>query len=420
MRHPASVIQRAERIVSRCREIAVFTEVPGETTRTFLAPSMHGVHALLRAWMEAAGMTVKIDAIGNLRAVFPASSSAEDLPRLIVGSHLDTVPNAGAFDGVLGVVLGIAVVEELRDTPLAMAIEIVGFSEEEGVRFAKPFLGSLAFIGEFGPETLECADADGISIAQAVRDFGIDDAEICKARVSEEAVAYLEVHIEQGPVLDSEGRSLGVVRAIVGQTRMQFHFIGQSNHAGTTPMHLRRDAMAAAAAWITAVETYAQATPGLVATVGKVAAMPGAGNVIAGEVVASLDVRHDEDSVREAAVSEMVDLAMRYGDARGVKVFTRSILQQKMVATDPALTRLLGDAAANAGIEAKQMVSGAGHDVMIVARKLPAALLFVRSPGGLSHHPDESVLTQDIAAALATSIEFVRLFAKQFQKEAHV
>jgi allantoate deiminase len=419
---PSLDTSRAERIIARCRKIAACTEVPGETTRPFLAPLQHRVHALLRAWMEAAGMTVAVDAIGNLRGVYPGNATGK---RLVIGSHLDTVPNAGAFDGVLGVVLGVTLVEELHGSGLPFAIEIVGFSEEEGVRFAKPFLGSLAFIGQFDPDTLERTDARGIGVDQAIRDFGLDPAAIPLAKVSDDAFAYLEVHIEQGPVLESEDLSLGVVTALVGQTRLQLTFTGQSNHAGTTPMHLRHDAMAAAAAWIAAVERHAQATPGLVATVGRVVTRPGISNVIASEVTASLDVRHPQDAVLHSAVEALTQAAAACVEMRGVRVAIRPILQQDAVATDPALTATLAQAAANAGIAAKKMVSGAGHDAMIVARKMPIAILFLRSPAGLSHHPDENVRPEDVEAALATALEFVGLLAEQatgksaLSKEAH-
>jgi allantoate deiminase len=399
----------AEQIIARCREIATCTEVPGETTRTFLAPSMRKVHALLRGWMEAAGMTVTVDAIGNLRGLYPAAASATPAPRFVIGSHLDTVPNAGAFDGILGVVLAIAVVEELRGERLPFAIEIVGFSEEEGVRFAKPYLGSLAFVGALNAEAMRRTDPQGISVESAVLDFGLEPAAIPDAAVSDDAFAYLEVHIEQGPVLESEALQLGVVTAIVGQTRMQLVFSGQANHAGTTPMHLRHDAMAAAAQWICEVERWAQTHPGLAATVGRVQTRPGAGNVIAGEVIASLDVRHADDATREAAVTALLASATEASEARGVHVAVRSSSHEDAVPTDPELSQLLSAAAASVGYSARTMVSGAGHDARIVAARLPVAMLFLRSPAGLSHHPDESVLPGDVEAALATTLTFVKL-----------
>lgn len=408
---PTPSPDRAQTIIARCREIAACTEVAGETTRTFLAPAMREVHALLRGWMEAAGMSVAVDAIGNLRGVYAAAS--DGAPRLIIGSHLDTVPNAGAFDGVLGVVLAVALAEELRGERPPFAIEIVGFSEEEGVRFGKPYLGSLAFSGTFSgafdDELLERTDARGVSMEQAVRDFGLDPEQIASAEMSGDAFAYLEVHIEQGPVLESQNLQLGVVSAIAGQTRMQLSFTGQANHAGTTPMHLRHDAMAAAAAWVSEVERRAQITPGLRATVGRVQTHPGAGNVIAGRVVATLDVRHAEDAVRRAAVATLLAAASDAGQPRGVLVSALGTSDEDAVPTDAGLSELLREACASAGYRAREMVSGAGHDARVVAARLPIAMLFLRSPQGLSHHPDESVREEDVEAALAAALEFVRL-----------
>jgi len=372
--------------------------------------------------MEAAGMSVSVDAIGNLRGVYPAAS--KDAPRLILGSHLDTVPNSGAFDGVLGVVLAVALIEELRRERLPFAIEIVGFSEEEGVRFGKPYLGSLAFAGAFNSELLERTDTQGVTMDQAVRAFGLDPEALPSAEMSEDAFAYFEVHIEQGPVLESEGLQLGVVSAIAGQTRMQLSFTGQANHAGTTPMHLRHDAMAAAAEWICEVERYAKTTPGLPATVGRVQTYSGAGNVIAGRVVASLDVRHAEDAIRRGAVAALVAVAKDAGAARGVQVSALSTSDEDAVPTDVALSDLLREAAAGAGYAARTMVSGAGHDARVVAERLPIAMLFLRSPKGLSHHPDETVLVEDVEAALATSLTFIQLMSSEdahlkIGKEAH-
>lgn len=355
--------------------------------------------------MEAAGMTVHVDAVGNLCGIWAGLSA--DSPRLLIGSHLDTVPNAGAFDGILGVVLGVALVEELRGKHLPFAIEVIGFSEEEGVRFSKPFLGSLAAVGKLDAETLARTDRDGISVGQAIRNFGLDPVQLPRAVVSNHTFAYLEIHIEQGPVLESENASLGIVEALVGQTRMQLVFTGQANHAGTTPMHLRHDAMAAAAEWIVAVASYASSHDGVVATVGKLEAFPGAGNVIAGKVTASLDVRHADDAVRHAAVLAMTKGAESAATRHRTQVTANTQLDQAAVPLDPALTTILQNAAAQAGFPSPMMTSGAGHDAMILAPVIPSAMLFLRSPGGLSHHPDESVLPQDVEAALATVMEFL-------------
>jgi allantoate deiminase len=410
-------IDRATRIIARCREIAACTEVPGEITRRFLSPPMHQVHTLLRKWMEAAGMTVHVDAIGNIRGLLQSSTS--HAPRIVIGSHLDTVPNAGAYDGILGVVLGIAVIEELQGCRLPFSIEVIGFSEEEGVRFSKPFLGSLAVVGKLDEQTLRRTDKDGVSVADAIANYGLDPAHLSAAVLSEDVFAYLEVHIEQGPVLENENASLGVVEALVGQTRMHFIFDGQANHAGTTPMHLRHDAMAAAAKWIVAVEEYAISHDGLVATVGKLEASPGAGNVIAGRVKASLDVRHAQDETRRAAMTALIDNATSLAAERGVKVTTHIEVEQPAIPLDPHLTAMLHNAASKAGFPNRRMTSGAGHDGMILAPTIPSAMLFIRSPGGLSHHPDEAVLPQDVEAALATAMEFLTQLSDDKTKDNH-
>src|SRR5260370_36183026 len=207
---------RSAHIIARCREIAACTEIPGEITRLFLTPPMHEVHALLRDWMEAAGMTVRVDAIGNLRGFWPGL--VPESPRLLIGSHLDTVPNAGAFDGILGAVLGVAIVEELRGELLPFAIEVIGFSEEEGVRFSKPFLGSLALVGKLDAETLARTDRNGISVRQAIETYGLAPAQLPAAVLTDEAFAYLELHIEHDPVLDNEAISLGIAEALLVQT----------------------------------------------------------------------------------------------------------------------------------------------------------------------------------------------------------
>ncbi len=401
-----------QRIIARCREIAACTDVAGETTRTFLSLATHDVHALLLGWMEVAGMTVRVDAVGNVRGLYEGLTP--DAPRLMVGSHMDTIPNAGAFDGVLGVVLGVALIEELGGQRLPFAIEVIGFSEEEGVRFSKPFLGSMALTGTLDANILKLQDAHGVSVGDAIRGFGLDPAAITEAEVSPLAFAYLEMHIEQGPVLESVNKPLGVVEAIVGQSRLLTSFTGKANHAGTTPMHLRHDALAAAAEWIVSVERIAGAQDnGLVATVGSIHAMPGAGNVIAGDVAATLDVRHANDAVRGAAIERFLLEAHRAADKRGVEFAWRQTMNQPAVPMDQDLTELLETAVRCADAQPMRMMSGAGHDAMIVASRLPSCMLFLRSPGGLSHHPDESVLADDVSAALAAGMEFLKLLSER-------
>ncbi len=385
-------------VIARCRVLAGCTEEPGTTTRTFLSPPMHDVHARLRGWMEQAGMQVRVDPAGNLRALYAASQA--DAPRLYIGSHLDTVPNAGAFDGILGVVMGLALVERLAGVRLKFHIEVIGFSEEEGVRFGVPFIGSRAFIGDPVCEP---------QVDEAIRAFGLDPGRISEAHGSTGAIGYLEFHIEQGPVLESVGAPLGVVDAIAGQSRFTIRFEGQANHAGTTPMHLRHDAVAAAAEWVTAVEREARGTDGLVATVGRFESHPGVVNVVAGGVIASLDVRHSVDAVRTAAVDRLLRCAEQIAARRGIAVSSERILDQPAVAMDSSLSDLLQQAVAGSGHRAVPMVSGAGHDAMIVARRMPAAMLFLRTPHGISHHPEETVLPEDVAAALAAGARLLEL-----------
>ena len=395
----------AREVVERCRQLATHTEEPGWTTRRFLSEPMHCVHTDLRTWMEQAGMRVHVDAAGNMRGHYGGTTA--DAPRLIVGSHVDTVPHAGAFDGILGVELGVALVKAMAGRRLGFGIEVVGFSEEEGVRFGFPFIGSRALVGSLDEALLAKRDAAGASVADAIRAFGLNPAAIGEARVTGATLGYLELHIEQGPVLESLDLPLGVVTSIAGQSRLEVRFEGKANHAGTTPMHLRRDALAGASEWIGAVEREAAAVPSLVATVGKIEAEPGAGNVIAGSVRMSLDVRHTHDGVRAEAVKRLLDSAQQIAGRRGLVMSSDLRLDQAAVAMDARLIEMLGCAARASGFADHRIHSGAGHDAMIMAERMPAAMLFLRSPGGISHHPDEAVLEADVAAALATGLHFV-------------
>jgi allantoate deiminase len=399
----------AQEVIRGCRTLAHFSEEPGCTTRTYLSPPMRDVHEYLGSWMRRTGMAVRVDDAGNLRGVYPGSSP--DRPRLFIGSHLDTVSHAGAFDGVLGVVLAIALVDLLERRLLPFSIEVVGFSEEEGVRFGVPFIGSRALAGTIDDDLLRCVDAQGRSVSDAIRDFGLDPSCVATAR-SDDAIGYLEFHIEQGPVLDGLGIPLGIVNTIVGQSRLAVAFTGSANHAGTTPMHARRDAVAGAAEWITAVEASARGTPGLVATVGRVRSLPGATNVIAGRCEASLDVRHASDSARAAAVGEMRQTAQRIASGRQLELEWEVHLDQPSVAMNAALATALEGAVASQGLPVHRIESGAGHDAMILAPRMPVAMLFLRSPGGISHHPDESVLEGDVAAALGAGLAFLEDLAR--------
>ena len=394
------LLQHAHDCIAQCRALALFTEEPGRTMRTFLSAPMHDVHRNFARTLGSAGLVVAIDAAGNLRA-----SDGGTKPVLLIGSHLDTVPDAGAFDGILGVVIAAKLAQLAR--PRSFQMEVVGFSEEEGVRFGFPFIGSRALTGELDPQTLARQDGHGLSVTQAITAFGLDPTQLPQAVASRSCIGFLEFHIEQGPVLESLGLPVGVVESIAGQTRKKVIFEGKAGHAGTTPMPLRRDALAGAAQWICEVERVASSTVNLVATVGKLEVSPGAPNVIPGVVQLTLDVRHPDDRVRCDAVNRIESLGREIAQHRGLAFRSESQMQQAAVAMDPELRMMLARAVERQGVAPHRMLSGAGHDAMVLARRMPAAMLFLRSPGGLSHHPDESVLPEDVAIALATGLTFL-------------
>jgi allantoate deiminase len=321
------------------------------------------------------------------------------------------VPNAGAFDGVLGVALALEWVELAQELKPPLPIEVIAFSEEEGVRFGVPFIGSRAVAGRFDPALIALKDADGVTLEDVIRAFGLDPGRIGEAVVDPAVLGFIEMHIEQGPVLDAEGLSVAAVTAIVGQTRFNLEFSGHANHAGTTPMHLRHDALAGAAEWIAAVESLAQRTEGLVATVGKVDVEPNVANVIAGAARVSLDVRHAEDAARKSAVESLLAQTEAIAARRGLTPQWTRQMDQPAVPMDEQLTAILAAAIESAGLPVKRMTSGAGHDAMVMAALVPAAMLFLRSPGGISHHPDEVVLEEDVDAALLVGRKFLRQLA---------
>lgn len=398
MQKAVSTAELAKEVIARCQKLARFSEDAEGTRRTFLSTPMRGCHAEITAWLKSTGAEVRVDAAGNLRGFYPAAQP--NAPRLLLGSHLDTIPNAGAYDGILGVVIAVALLELLEGHKLSFSIEVLGFSEEEGVRFGVPFIGSRALVGTLDSDILTRHDKNGVSVEKAIREFGLNPAEIPQAALRNDCLAYLEFHIEQGPVLENLDRPLAAVEAIVGQNRLEFTFTGRANHAGTTPMHLRHDALAAAAEWIVAAELLALETPGLVATVGSLEAKPGAVNVIAGQARASLDLRHASDATRTQALDDLTRQAEAIAARGAVSVSWRTLLAQRAVPMDRFLTEQIEHAIRKAGREPHRMASGAGHDAMILAEKVPAAMIFLRTPGGVSHDPAESVHVQDVECAL--------------------
>ena len=395
-------------------ELARVTDEPGKLTRTFLSPAMGRANARVADWMRDAGLAAREDTAGNLigRLESPASPRARTL---LIGSHLDTVRDAGRFDGALGVLLPIVALAELRRRKIALpfAVEVLGFSEEEGVRFASAYLGSKAYTGQLRAADLKLVDAGGVSIRAALETRNAAPFTPPKAaHRKNDLLGYVEVHIEQGPVLEAKKLAVGVVTAIAGQTRAKIIFRGHAGHAGTTPMNLRRDALAGAAEFTLAAEALARRTPGLVATVGTISVAPGAANVIPAEAVFSLDLRHPRDGVRRAALRQLRATATRITRRRKL-AFTWTTTQDNTAVTcSPALTATL-----TASVRARQgrslaLPSGAGHDAVVMSALTPVAMLFVRSRAGLSHHPDEFSSPADLAVALDVLIDFIERLAR--------
>ena len=399
----------ADEVLARCDRLALCTEEPGRITRPFLCPSANLVHRLVGDWMREAGMTVRVDAIGNILGLYPGANA--NAPVFVIGSHLDTVPDAGRYDGILGVLLGIAAVQRLGGTRLPFAIEVVGFSEEEGIRYKTSYLASSAYICNFNAD-IDRPDAAGITMRKALEEFGLDPDELICLRVGRpKPLGYLEAHIEQGPVLEMANLPLGVVEAIAGQTRLWLRFDGKAGHAGTEPMAMRRDALVAASEFVVSVNGMARSIPGLVATVGMLSVAPGAVNVVPGTVRLSLDVRHGDDSTLETAVTRLLEIAAAIAQDRRCSFHVERREQHAATKANDRLTTMLTAAAESLGHRPLRMVSGAGHDAVVMAGICPMTMLFVRSIGGISHHPDEAVHPADVHAALDVMVAFLERLA---------
>jgi allantoate deiminase len=385
----------------RCDELAAYTEEPGRITRSYGTPAHEAARNVLANWMRDAGLEVRIDAVGNLRG--RVEGSRPTAPALLLGSHLDSVRDAGRYDGPLGILVAIEAADRLRNGPqrLPFPVEVIAFADEEGLRFQTTYLGSCALAGSFDPAFLELVDANGVTLRQAMEAFGgKPDALAATALLTGEALAYLEVHIEQGPYLESVEAPVGVVTAISGQSRILAAFAGEAGHAGTVAMHLRRDPLPAAAEIVLAAENLARQTPGLLATVGTIEVTPGASNVIPGQARFSIDIRHPEDEIRTDAVSALERRVREVAASRSLTVEWRIARDHPAVMCHAALTTRLAEAVAAAGLPLERLPSGAGHDAVVMSEVVPVGMLFVRCAGGISHHPAESVATDDVAAAI--------------------
>ena len=397
-------------VVERCDVLAACTEEPGRITRPFASDAMRRAHQYVREWMRQAGMTVARDNIGNLRGRYEGTGDAT----LLLGSHLDSVRDAGKYDGPLGVMVALAAVQRLHDDArqLPFAIEVLAFADEEGLRYGSTYLGSRAVAGTFDASDLERTDSAGVTMAEAIRAFGGDPTRISDDRWGGDLLGYCEVHIEQGPVLEARALPVGVVSAIAGQSRMLIELTGQAGHAGTVPMDRRRDALAAAAELVLAVEAAATTQPGLVATVGMLDVEPGVANVIPGRATLSLDVRHPDDRVRIEACETLLARTRELAKRRKLAVEIRALSENAAVRCEPRLVSLLTQAVKNSKQQPLELTSGAGHDAVAISALTGACMLFVRCKGGVSHNPAESVTAADVLVAIDVLGRFLDLLAR--------
>lgn len=401
---------RAALLMARCDELARCTEVPGELTRTYASRALRDATALVAGWMAEAGMTTRTDVVGNLVGRYEADPAIAQPRTFLIGGHLDSVRNAGRYDGPLGVLTGIAFVQRLHaeGRRLPFAIEVIGFADEEGVRFHTSYLGSGTVAGTLAPESLAYTDPDGTTLADAMRAFGLDPDRLDEGRRDPgDLLGFVEVHIEQGPVLERQDLPVGVVTGIAGASRASIVFTGMAGHAGTVPMALRRDALAAAAEFVLGVERIANEVEHLVGTVGQVSVLPGASNVIPGRVELTLDVRHQSAVIREAAVGRMRDVLAELSARRRVDAEWIDVQGYPTVECDLDLMSRLIDAIADEGLEPLRLPSGAGHDAVPLSTITPVSMLFVRCKDGVSHNPAESIEVGDVAVAIRVLDRFI-------------
>lgn len=400
------------RIMAWADSLAVHTEQPGLLTRTYLTDAHHGAAGQLTEWMEAAGMTVRRDAAGNVIGRYEGTEA--NAPALLTGSHFDTVRDAGRFDGNLGVILPIACVAEWnrQGKRFPFALEVVGFAEEEGVRFKATLLGSRAIAGTFDTKVLDNLDDSGKTMREVMRAAGFEPDQLPAARHDRSQVlAFVEVHIEQGPVLLNEGLPVGVVTAISGATRFIVELEGLAGHAGTVPMDMRRDAAMAGAEIGLFIEKRCSGKPGLVGTVGQFNVPNGATNVVPGRATFSIDIRAGIDTEREAAVNDVLAEIERICARRNVRAQIRRTHEAASVPCASWLQSQWAAAVERQGVPVRHLPSGAGHDAMAIAAIADVAMLFVRcGNGGISHHPTETMTAEDAQVAARVFADFVEHF----------
>ena len=401
----------ASEICRRVDMLAGISEETGRLTRTFLSPEQRRASTLVAGWMRAAGMSARVDAIGNVVGRYEGKTP--DLPALMLGSHLDTVRDAGRYDGMLGVLTAIACVDRLnRDgVRLDFAIEVIGFSDEEGVRFGTTMLGSRVIAGTFDPALLARTDDAGVAMETALRDFGFDpDAIATAAHERSDVLAYVELHIEQGPILEARGLPVGCVTSISGATRFEVEIAGEAGHAGTVPMKSRHDALAAAAECVLAVEARCGREDGLVGTVGRLEARPGAINVIPGDVRFTIDIRAPEDGQRVRCADDVAAKIQEIAEQRGVAATVRKIHDMAAAPCAPWLKDQIDCAIVSEDVPPFRLPSGAGHDGMAMIALTDIGMIFVRCAQGISHNPAEAITEADAEIGAQVLLRFIRDF----------
>ena len=401
----------ASEICRRADELSGISEEPGRLTRTFLSVEQRQASDRVAKWMREAGMSARIDAIGNVVGRYEGKMPG--LPALILGSHLDTVRDAGRYDGMLGVLTAIACVDRLNRDGMRpdFAIEVIGFSDEEGVRFGTTMLGSRAVAGTFDFAVLARRDDDGVTMECALREAGLDPAVIATAaRRPAEVLAYVELHIEQGPILEAHGLPVGCVTSISGATRFEVEIAGEAGHAGTVPMKARRDALAAAAECVLAIEARCGREEGLVGTVGRLETRPGAINVIPGDVRFTIDVRAPEDGQRACCADEVAAMIGDIAKRRGVAAILRKIHDMAAAPCAPWLMEQVDRAIAAQDVPPFRLPSGAGHDGMAMITLTDIGMIFVRCAGGVSHNPAEAITEADAEIGAQVLLRFIRDF----------
>ena len=400
----------AARIGDHLKELSTIGADPaGGFSRLVYTKPEREAHAAFRRWLEEYGLKTSTDAVGN--SFGRLSGSEEGLPALMSGSHLDTVYQGGNFDGMVGVVAAVEIARILSETGgLRHPVGIVAFTGEEGARFGAPCIGSRLLTGSFSEDTLKhLTDRDGVSAWDAAKKVGLHPEDAASAKWDPADVAcFVEVHIEQGRVLETRDRNLGVVHTIGGSTRVELTFDGRADHSGATPMWLRRDAMVAAAEFITAVERRAQRHATTVATVGTVRVQPGSLTTVPGRVVLGLDVR-DIDSERQRELTEtLLDDALRIATGREIAVTARQLSDQSPIVLHGTVQNVLATAATNLNLPFISMPSGASHDSGHIAKQVPTGMVFIPCRDGISHAPEEHAIPEDVARAVDVVVDAFR------------